>query len=258
MPQDDVNILRQLQWSRYIQFLLPEEIAWLSKPTKFTIDRENSFFEPKSSFLFFSILEFSFEERFSYNSSDVLQNSIQAILVEFLSSYLEINSINTYLNQYSPISEIRFNPNINIYKTQETTIVENLIVDFKVNGDWVPWSFLSDGTKRLFYLISETISLKEGLLLIEEPELGVHPHQLHNILDFLKEQSRNKQIIISTHSPLALDVLNEDELDRIIIAKYEKGSRFNHLTQDQIDTAKRYMNEMGELSYYWLHSDLDV
>ena len=150
------------------------------------------------------------------------------------------------------------NPNINFYQTEDNIILENLIIDFRINGDWVPWSYLSDGSKRLFYLISETISLSQGVLLIEEPEFGVHPHKLHHILDFLKEQSRNKQIIISTHSPLALDVLDENELDRIIIAKYEKGSRFNHLTQDQIDTAKRYMNEVGELSYYWLHSDLDV
>ncbi len=121
----------------------------------------------------------------------------------------------------------------------------------------MPWSYLSDGTKRLFYLVSECLTVDEGIILVEEPELGIHPHQLLKVLDFLKEQSRTKQVIISTHSPLALDVLKEDELDRIIIATYEKGTRFYHLTEEEKIKAKKYMNEVGELSYYWLHSNLE-
>jgi len=62
--------------------------------------------------------------------------------------------------------------------------------------------------------------------------------KLYKILDFLKEQSKSKQIIISTHSPLALDVLNEKELDRIIIAEYDNGTKFRHLTKAEISKAK--------------------
>lgn len=93
--------------------------------------------------------------------------------------------------------------------------------------------------------------------MVEEPELGIHPHQLTKILEFLKNESREKQVIISTHSPLVLDVLKEDELDRITIAKYENGTKFYKLGKQEINKAKKYINEVGELSYYWLHSDLE-
>ena len=126
-----------------------------------------------------------------------------------------------------------------------------------IGNDWLPWSYLSDGTKRLFYIITECISIENGIILVEEPELGIHPHQLFKLMDFLKEQSRTKQVIITTHSPMVLDILNENELDRITIAEYDKETKFLKLNEEQISKAKEYINEVGELSYYWLHSDLE-
>ena len=67
-----------------------------------------------------------------------------------------------------------------------------------------------------------------------------------------------KQIIISTHSPWVLDILDDDELNRIVIAKMADGkSRFEKLTPEKISKAQRYMMEVGFISDYWLHSDLD-
>jgi len=121
----------------------------------------------------------------------------------------------------------------------------------------MPWSYLSDGTKRLFYILTEVISSGEGLILLEEPELGIHPHQLFKVLQFLKDQSLEKQIIISTHSPLALDILNDTELGKITIANFSKGTKFTKLTKPQIEKAKKYMQNVGDFSSYWLHSDLE-
>ena len=67
-------------------------------------------------------------------------------------------------------------------------LIENIQLDFKIDGRWLPWSQLSDGTKRLFYIIAE-VSNNEALILIEEPELGIHPHQFNLLMDFLKEQA---------------------------------------------------------------------
>ena len=128
----------------------------------------------------------------------------------------------------------------------------------RINNSWMPWSYLSDGTKRLFYLITESLSTEEGLLLIEEPELGIHPHQLFTLMQFIKDQSLYKQIIISTHSPIVLDILSPDELNKINIAKLtDTGSKFLKLSELQISKAKVYMTDLGDLSHYWLHSDLE-
>jgi hypothetical protein len=63
---------------------------------------------------------------------------------------------------------------------------------------------------------------------------------------------------MSTHSPEALNILNENELQNIIVTKYDKkkGSTMSHLGKKQIEKAKAYMKEL-DLSDYWLSSDLE-
>ena len=97
------------------------------------------------------------------------------------------------------------------------------------------------------------------IILIEEPELGIHPHQFKKLMDFLIEESRSKQIIITTHSPQSLDSLDENELNRIIIAystNSESGTQLRHLDEREISKAHQYIKD-DFLSDYWLYSDLE-
>ena len=103
------------------------------------------------------------------------------------------------------------------------------------------------------------INFINRIIFIEEPELGIHPHQFHKLLEFLKEESENKQIIITTHSPQSLDVLNFNELDRIIIAystNIKEGTKLRHLNENEVLKANEYIKE-DFLSDYWLYSDLE-
>lgn len=101
----------------------------------------------------------------------------------------------------------------------------------------------------------------DRIIFIEEPELGIHPDQLHKLLQFLREQSEKHQLIITTHSPQVLDMLKDDELDRITICELDekKGTQFRKLKKAQIATAKKYMNtEPGMfLSDYWRYGSLE-
>jgi len=208
------------------------------------------------------------------NESDpkAIENHIKNI-DEFL-----IN-VSTHLADYTDIKNIRISPNFNLYFTNENKKldIKNLYLEFNVNNEWIPYENLSDGTKRLFYIISEITSydfseildttLKEKLdlrnpkkiFLLEEPELGIHPHQLHKLMLFIKEQSREKQIILTTHSPQVLNILGPDELDSIILCSYDqqKGTQLNHLTERQVSKGQNYMQDEGFLSDYWIYSDLE-
>ena len=100
---------------------------------------------------------------------------------------------------------------------------------------------------------------KTGIVLVEEPELGIHPHQFNLIMEFLLEESNHKQIFITTHSPLALNHLKETQLNQILVTEYnlKKGTLIKHLNQAQTKKAKSYMKEVGFLSDYWMISDLE-
>lgn len=213
-------------------------------------------------------------------SSDTQDQSVltESIIRNTISNVFEsIDSIKSAVVKYSPIEDIRINKSFNVFFDNEnkTYSVTNLFYEFQVNGSWHPFSSLSDGTKRLFYVISEisytddfaTRISKYGvyddpvsrIILLEEPELGVHPHQLHQLMAFLKEESTRKQIIITTHSPQVLNILEKDELDRIIIASsksYKTGTELRHLTEQEIAKAQQYMDE-AYLSDYWQYSNLE-
>ncbi|GLB48715.1 AAA family ATPase [Neptunitalea lumnitzerae] len=190
-------------------------------------------------------------------------------------------SIKEKLKRFTLIQDVRLSENLNLFfdDSNDLLSLNNLFLEFYVNNNWLPFSSLSDGTKRLFYIISECNSLKykgeikmkddvgvnfnidnrNKIILLEEPELGLHPHQLMNLLQFLKEESLNKQIIITTHSPMVLDVLDKTELDRIIIASYsleEKRTLMRHLSEEEKEKAQLYMED-DYLSDYWKYSDLE-
>ena len=196
--------------------------------------------------------------------------AIKDEIISFAGQHLKY--LNEILFEYSPIKTIRINPDLKFVKEDATQklIIANLSLEFFVDENWWPFNLLSDGTKRLFYIISEIMSIYRNnenliynsnlkIILLEEPELGIHPHQLHQLMQFIKEQSKEKQIIITTHSPQVLDVLGPDELDRIIICHYDSKNRtqLNHLTEKEINKAKKYMKEEAFLSDYWRFSDLE-
>jgi AAA15 family ATPase/GTPase len=202
------------------------------------------------------------------NVENIANESLKRTIILFFES--QFKNINNVIGLYSPITSIRLNPDFNIIRESESQkqTVTNFYLEFLVDQSWLPFNLLSDGTKRLFYIISELLSTYHeifskdsdlNIVLLEEPELGIHPHQLHQLMQFIKEQSKEKQIILTTHSPQVLDAIEPDELDRIIICHSEpkNGTQLNHLTDEQIKKAKKYMTSEAFLSDYWRFSDLE-
>lgn len=174
------------------------------------------------------------------------------------------------LKKYSPVTDIRLYPDTIFSYSEESNeySIRNLIFEFYSEGSWKTFEQLSDGSKRIVHILSELanyygtersmVSFNE-IIFIEEPELGIHPHLLYQLMLFLKEEALTKQVIITTHSPLVLDILDRDELDRINICYHdsEKGTLLRHLSKEEIEKAIGYMDEVGYLSQYWLRSDLE-
>jgi predicted ATPase len=50
------------------------------------------------------------------------------------------------------------------------------------------------------------------LFLVEEPENGLHPSRIADIMAILREISKSSQVVIATHSPLVVNELTGDEV----------------------------------------------
>ena len=69
---------------------------------------------------------------------------------------------------------------------------------------------VSSGTLRMLALMTALYSQSDTTLLgIEEPENYVHPAALHAFVEHIKEAKQRAQIMITTHSPLLLDIIND-------------------------------------------------
>ena len=73
----------------------------------------------------------------------------------------------------------------------------------------------SDGSLRLFALVT-LLNLPSPMLpevlLLDEPELGLHPVAVGMVGEMIKALSREKQIIAATQSPLLVDEFGLDEI----------------------------------------------
>ncbi len=160
------------------------------------------------------------------------------------------------LRKFSPIKDIRIGKGLTVSENSLTYDIDYIRFEFLVDGFWISWNQLSDGTKRMFYIITQISAYDRGLTIIEEPEIGVHPNQHRKLLTFLKEQAEEKQIIITTHAPRTLDILKNDELNRIILTRYDKdkGTKMRHLSEEEIKQAIEYKEEEGSASELWTYT----
>ncbi|PQV45772.1 AAA family ATPase [Paraburkholderia sp. BL21I4N1] len=94
---------------------------------------------------------------------------------------------------------------------------------------------LSDGTLRficLCTLLLQPWTLMPATILIDEPELGLHPYAINLLADLLKRASEQKQLIVSTQSVELLD--NMDPEDVIVVDRKDNASTFHRLDATQL------------------------
>jgi len=207
-------------------------------------------------------------------TSEAVQAEVKRVINAFLFF------INPSICLYSPISQIRISPGYQVYDhaAQQEIILKGLEFEYLLGESWLPFSALSDGTKRMLYLISQLVmpSISFGgqqpaplpfsfttpsrTIFLEEPELGIHPDQLQKLLSLIREVSKEHQVIMTTHSPQVLNMLTTKELDRITICELdpEKGTQFRKLSPAKRAKAKAYMQNDSYLSDFWLYSNLEA
>ena len=233
-----------------INYSVPQNIPLLDTPY--------SIYEPNQLFKF---PQFSSFGNFIDSRLSMIASTLWNTIADVIPGFFELdNSILNSIRNFSPIKDVRLSQGFYFHTDHQYQFtLDYLSFEFLVNNMWLSWKQLSDGTKRLFYLIHEIAYFKQGVFFVDEPELGIHPDQLYLLMDFLKEQSKTKQIIITTHSPEVLNILEKNELDRIIVTRYdaEKGTQMHHLSPKKIKKGQMYMDKVGYLSTFWVHSNLE-
>lgn len=95
---------------------------------------------------------------------------------------------------------------------------------------------LSSGEKQLFLrtLAIKMLNPENSIILIDEPELSLHPKWQQQIVDVYKKIGKNNQIIIATHSPHILGSVKKENI--ILLDRSDDGKIMIKTDEDLYDS----------------------
>ena len=106
---------------------------------------------------------------------------------------------------------------------------------------------LSDGSLRfiaLTTLLLQPPELRPSVILLDEPELGMHPYAMTILASLVKQASVKTQIVLATQSSLLLDHFNPEDV--LVVDRVEGTTRFTRLDGERL---KNWLKDysLGEL-----------
>ena len=162
-------------------------------------------------------------------------NIVNTNLIKDIPSYIATKMISAMLkNKNEKVGDVQkkvFN--------EINEIFENLSIDVKVEdisqdgrnitlftnslGDEFDINELSSGEKQLFLrtLAIKMLNPENSIILIDEPELSLHPKWQQRIVDVYRKIGKNNQIIIATHSPHILGSVRKENI--MLLDKDDEG-----------------------------------
>jgi predicted ATPase len=126
-----------------------------------------------------------------------------------------------------------------------------LVVQFRHSSPnrkpkWFDATQESDGTLRVAGIV--TALLQEPpvpVIGIEEPELTVHPGAIPLLYDFLKQASKRSQVLVTTHSPELLDLMDADDVR--VVRRGPEGTSVAQMSSAQRQLVRDGLLTLGEV-----------
>lgn len=113
-----------------------------------------------------------------------------------------------------------------------------------------PASFASDGTVSITALIIALFfdSQPRPLITFEEPERGIHPQLISKVVGLLKDASRKRQVIVSTHNP---EIVRYTDLGPLLLV-FRDDEGFSHIIKpaDNSDLKVFLHHDLGVADLY--------
>ena len=127
---------------------------------------------------------------------------------------------------------------------------EDIKLNWKQNGTYDIFSAnqFSDGTIRficLATLLLQPEELQPESIVIDEPELGLHPYAITLLGEIIHEVGVKKQIILSTQS---VELLNQFDVNEVVVVNRESGqTSFHRLDEEELSSWLEEEYSLGEL-----------
>jgi len=119
--------------------------------------------------------------------------------------------------------------------------------------DYFDVSSFSDGTLRFIALATvflQPVELRPSVILVDEPELGLHPYAIGLLASLIRQASKETQVIAATQSSLLLDYFEPEDI--LVADRVDGATKIRRLEPEPLaEWLERYslgqLWEKGEL-----------
>ena len=113
---------------------------------------------------------------------------------------------------------------------------------------------LSSGEKQIFFRAGSILeyNVQNSIILLDEPEISMHPEWQQKILAFYKKVAGNNQLIIATHSP---HIISSCKRDEVRVLEKENG---RVKVKENIDNTYGHTIDQLLLSIFNINSVRDI
>lgn len=112
--------------------------------------------------------------------------------------------------------------------------------------DGVNLGLQSDGTLRVVEIVVHLLQRGAACLMIEEPELAVHPGLLGRLLSLMESYALDRQILLTTHAPQVVNWCTPAQLR--MLERAGNSTLVRGIDASQMSRITRYLNDEGTLA----------
>lgn len=149
-------------------------------------------------------------------------------------------------------------PGLEKFIIEKERLNNKSVVTFKESGTRkrFPAGLISDGTIYALAMLVIVYSNKNGIIMIEEPERGLNPKAIAELVNIFREKSQSFNIFINTHSESIVRVSAPEELfivdkhDGKTVVKNVKKT-FPNYNYKTMDTDKMWMSNLFDGGLPW-------
>ena len=115
---------------------------------------------------------------------------------------------------------------------------DKIRLQWKHEGSDAYWdaTSLSDGTLRFIALATLFLQpdrYKPSVIIVDEPELGLHPYAITLLASMIQEASVDTQVIVSTQSSLLVDHFEPEDV--VVADRIEGSTHFTRLSSEDLE-----------------------
>lgn len=112
-----------------------------------------------------------------------------------------------------------------------------IVIEKKQTETELPLDRIGAGIAQMIILLTHVVDSENKVFVVDGPELHLHPHSQRLLRTVLKDSSRKNQIVIVTHSPQFVDLVDPDSIT--LIREIEGWSQAIQLSEEALSSDEK-------------------